>query len=187
MDTETAAPKKSRWKLQVLAGLLVLAAVTGVGVFGMAGNGNSARADSAETTPTTTTTTTTTPTVGPVPASAWQPNGFDLSQVPDFIPAMSNGKVVGFVPKSQLFPTSSALQGPPVAAPSNGATPSPTAADDAAVDASSILTVYGPDLTTIIGHMYPGEVFVPVGESPPPYTAPQGQAVTAPTSPASGN
>lgn len=123
-----------------------------------------------------------TPTAGPIPESAVNPafpNGIDLSKVPDFIPTMSNGKVVGYVSKSQLFPTSSALQGPPSAA-------SPTAADIAAVDAGSILTVYGPDLTTIIGQMYPGQIFVQTGQTPPPYTAPQGQALTAPTSPAPG-
>ena len=123
------------------------------------------------------------------PASAVNPafpNGINLSKVPDFIPTMSNGKVVGYVSKSQLFPTSSALQGPPVAASSNGATPSPTAADIAALDASSILAVYGPDLTIIIGHMYPGQNFVPTGQTPPPYTAPQGEEVTAPTVPPPG-
>jgi hypothetical protein len=130
-----------------------------------------------------------TPTAGPIPESAVNPafsNGIDLAQVPDFIPTMSNGKVVGYVSKSQLFPTSSAFQGPPVAASSNGATPSPSAADIAAVDAGSILTVYGPDLTTIIGHMYPGQIFVPTGQTPPPYTAPHGYELTAPTSPPPG-
>lgn len=122
-----------------------------------------------------------TPKAGPIPASAVNPafpDGIDLSQVPDFIPTMSNGKIVGFVPKSQLFPTA-----PPVL-PSKGAT-SPTAADIAALDASSILTVYGPDLTTVIGHMYPGQVFVPLGQTPPPYTA-TGGPVTVPTLPPPG-
>jgi hypothetical protein len=109
-----------------------------------------------------------TPEVGPIPQSAFQPNGIDLSQVPDFIPTMSNGKVVGFIPKSQIFPTSSAPQTP------------------AELDASSIHAVYGPDLTTIIGYMYPGQVFVPLGETPPPLTTPRGQAVTPPTLPPPG-
>lgn len=112
-----------------------------------------------------------TPIAGPIPESAVNPafpHGIDLSQVPDFIPTMSNGKVVGFVPKSQFFPTSSAPQTP------------------AELEASSVLTVYGPDLTTVIGHMYPGQVFVPSGETPPPLTNASGQPVTPPTLPPPG-
>jgi hypothetical protein len=123
--------------------------------------------------PTPTGSATQTPKEGPIPPSAINPaypHGIDLSQVPDFIPTMSNGKIVGYVSKYQFFPTSPP-QGPTVAAPSNGAPSGPTAAQIAALDASSILTVYGPDLTTVIGHMYPGQVFVPLGQTPPPYTA----------------
>lgn len=42
----------------------------------------------------------------------------------------------------------------------------PTAADQAAVSMRLIVPVYSLDLTTLVGHMYPGKGFVPVGESP---------------------
>jgi hypothetical protein len=38
----------------------------------------------------------------------------------------------------------------------------------AASNAKLIYTVYGPDLTTVVGHMYPGVGFVPLGVTPPP-------------------
>jgi hypothetical protein len=116
-----------------------------------------------------------TPTAGPIPNSAWQSDGkIDLSQVPDFVLALgrSGQGVVGYIPKAQLFPTSSAPRNEaasPLTGPFSGPT-SPTAADIAALYAQSILTVYGPDLTTVVGHMYPQVGFVPLGETPPPPT-----------------
>jgi hypothetical protein len=140
---------------------------------------------SAETNPGATKT----PLVGPIPESAFnneQPGGLDLSEVPDFIPALVGHQVVGFIPKAQLFPNSTPQtdQATPLApnAPYHG----PTATDIEKLYEESILTVYGPDLTTVIGHMYPNQDFVPMGETPPPYSPTQGQAVTAPTAPPPG-
>ncbi len=101
-----------------------------------------------------------TPKVGPIPQSAFLSNGIDQSQVPDFIPALSGGRVVGFIPKAQLFPSAPA---PNLGSP---------AADIAAQNAALVHTVYASDLTTVVGHWYPGVGFVPVGETPPPPTTP---------------
>jgi len=112
------------------------------------------------------TTKSNTATVGPVPSSALKPGGsVDLSQVPDFVSALSNGKVVGYIPKSELFPTRPAPK-----SSGSGSPPSPyvapTAADMAAQNAALVQTVYGPDLATVVGHMYPGAGFVPLGATP---------------------
>ena len=128
------------------------------------------------------------PTAGPIPASAVNPafpHGINLAQVPDFIPTISDGKIVGYVPKSQFFPPSATQNDQ--ATPLTPGTPyhGPTAAEIEKLDEQSISTVYGPDLTTIIGHMYPGQVFVPLDQTPPPYTA-TGGPVTVPTSPPPG-
>ena len=108
-----------------------------------------------------------TPTAGPIPESAVNP-AFPTRnrpfKVPDFIPTMSNGKVVGLRFKISAFPD--------FFCPSRAAIRRfANCGRLAAVDASSILTVYGPDLTTIIGHMYPGQIFVQTGQTPPPFTA----------------
>ena len=99
---------------------------------------------------------------------------------------MSDSKIVGYVAKSQLFPSSPTQKDQ--ATPLTPGTPyhGPTAADIEKLYEESILTVYGPDLTTVIGHMYPNQDFVPVGETPPPYSPAQGQAVTAPAVPPPG-
>ena len=73
-----------------------------------------------------------TPTAGPIPASAVNPafpDGINLAQVPDFIPTMSNGKIVGYIAKSQLFPSSPTQKNQ--ATPLTPGTPyhGPTAAD----------------------------------------------------------
>jgi hypothetical protein len=132
-----------------------------------------------------------TPLVGPIPESFFESqlesqkeghanttSSLDLSEVPDFVPYLWDGKVVGFIPKAQLFPAS-----PP---PSDQSSPVPTAADIEQLYEQSILTVYGPDLTTVVGHEYPGAGFVPLGEYPPPPSTPPGHAVTPPTLPPPG-
>jgi hypothetical protein len=107
------------------------------------------------------------PTVGPVPPSAWKSGGgIDLSQVPDFIPALSNGKVVGYISKSEMFPTQPSPQ--PSGTNSQAPYVAPTAADMAAQNAKLVYTVYGPDLVTVVGHDYPGAGFVPLGGTPQP-------------------
>lgn len=109
-----------------------------------------------------------TPTRGTVPTSALQPGGgVDLSKVPDFVSALGHdGQVVGYIPKSQLFPPSSpqSTQASPLLP--GDTYRAPTAADMAASNAKLIYTVYGPDLTTVVGHMYPGIGFVPLGQAP---------------------
>ena len=109
------------------------------------------------------------PTVGTIPDSAWGPGGqVDLSQVPDFVPALSDGRVVGYVSKTQLFPST------PVASPDRSQATTglstyhaPTATDQAAANAKLVKTVYASNLTTVVGHMYPGIGFVPDGQTPP--------------------
>ena len=107
-----------------------------------------------------------TPSVGPVPSNAFASNGrVDLSKVPDYVPDLNQqGAVIGYSPKTDLFPPTTV----PPAASQSPAEPyrAPTAADQAAVEARSIVPVYGSDLQTLVGHMYPGKGFVPLGESP---------------------
>jgi hypothetical protein len=108
--------------------------------------------------------------VGPIPPSAWEPTGgINLAEVPDFVPALSGGRVVGFIPKGQLFPQSS---GQPIyeASPLRPGEKytAPTEADMTAQNAADIKTVYGSDLTTVVGHMYPGVGYVALGRTPQP-------------------
>lgn len=121
------------------------------------------------------------PTVGTIPDSGRGPSGHvDLSQVPDFVPALSNGHVVGYVSKTHLFPTGpGASPGQANATTGLSAYRPPTAADQAAENAKLVKTVYASDLETVVGHMYPGVGFVPVGQEP--------QAPSSPPTTVSGN
>lgn len=89
------------------------------------------------------------PTKGTVPFS---PAGgrVDLSKVPDFVATApvrtANGTVIGYIPKRYLFSS-----GPPrLGQPGPG----------------QVAPVYASDLTTLIGHEYPGIGFVVLGSSP---------------------
>jgi hypothetical protein len=107
------------------------------------------------------TTAASTPTVGTIPASAIAGGTMDASQVPDFVPVMGQGgKVVGYIKKQDLL-----MQG---ASPAGiGGAAGPTAQDQANQQARATAPVYGPDLTTVVGHMYPNVGFVANGASPP--------------------
>jgi hypothetical protein len=82
-------------------------------------------------------------TKGPIPSG---PNGeLELNHAPNFISVSSGGRVVGYAPRAYLIGNSS---GP--------------------VDSElgTIAPVYGPNLTTLVGHLYPGIGFVPLGSAP---------------------
>jgi hypothetical protein len=80
-------------------------------------------------------------TKGPIPSQAIQNGAFDKALIPDFIPALDrNGQVAGYVAKDLAI------------------------ADGAPTD--SPIPVYAADLTTLVGHMYSGRGFVPLGTSP---------------------
>lgn len=84
------------------------------------------------------------PSVGRVPESAFTPNGIDIAQVPDYVPALDQqGDVAGYVRKEDILPTDTNV------APSDGPVP--------VVDRS---------LERVVGHMHPGRGFVPLGQSP---------------------
>jgi hypothetical protein len=80
---------------------------------------------------------------GPVPVSANGSLNFKLA--PDFVSVVgSHGKIVGYAPRDDVVP--------PTGDTSIRATSS-----------SVIIPVYGADLTTLVGHIYPGVGFVPLG------------------------
>jgi hypothetical protein len=68
----------------------------------------------------------------------------DLKGVPDFIAVVKNDRVVGYVPRRDLFSPHSRMIG----------------------STNPILPVYAADLKTLVGHTYPGIGFVAVGKSP---------------------
>jgi len=79
---------------------------------------------------------------GPIPTV----NGrLDVALAPDFIRVASSGLAVGYVPKRYILPS-----GP--GTPANGLV-------------GEIAPVYGPDLKTLVGHMYPGIGYVALGTS----------------------
>ena len=82
-------------------------------------------------------------TKGPVPIVNGQ---MDTSRAPDFISVVSGNKVVGYVPRRYVLP------------------PSPQSQADQLIGQAA--PVYGPDLKTLVGHMYAGVGFVPLGKSP---------------------
>ncbi|HUZ09029.1 MAG TPA: hypothetical protein VMU76_02575 [Acidimicrobiales bacterium] len=98
------------------------------------------------------------PTKGAIPASAAAHGAIDWSQAPDYVSVTSNGRIVGYVNKTALIPTP---LGQPVRgqAPSSPEVPPPLASRPQL----PIVTVYGPDLVTVVGHEYPGKGFVPLG------------------------
>jgi hypothetical protein len=160
------AEQRGNWRIQIAVGVLLFLVVLAIGIYAITHDGHPSRTAGAQTT-----TPTTTVTAGTVPQSAFTPGGgVDLSQVPDFISALGpNGQVVGYIPKSQMFPAPASPSSQANTAPSasSGPTPNPTAADMAASNAKLIYTVYGSDLKTVVGHIYPGVGFVPVGQAPP--------------------
>lgn len=85
------------------------------------------------------------PTEGTIPSTS---NGsLDLSKVPDFVSAVGRtGGIVGYIPKAYLIPGS--------------------AHQSVNSKIGSVAPVYASDLTTLVGHMYPGVGFVPLGTSP---------------------
>lgn len=106
------------------------------------------------------------PTVGPFPSNAFLPNGnVDTSRVPVWIPDLDRqGGVAGYSRTQDMYPTAN----PPPSAPPDAINSyrAPTQQDQANVNAALIIPVYGPDLQTIVGHMYPNKGFVPIGQSP---------------------
>lgn len=97
----------------------------------------------------------TSPTKGTMPA-ARSDGSVDPTQVPDFISTLDrSGHIVGYLKREALLD------------PSHDNTP---------------VTVYGDDLKTVVGHMYPGRGFVPVGQNAPtvPLLPSSTTATTAP-------
>ncbi len=77
---------------------------------------------------------------GPVPDSARLPDGeIDLSQVPDFIPALDGDRQAGWIRAADVLPPQGQAR-------------------------AEIIPVYGDDLVTVIGRMYPDAGFVPLAE-----------------------
>jgi hypothetical protein len=70
----------------------------------------------------------------------------NLKDVPDFISVSYQGKVVGYVPRADVFN----VNGPNKPVTITGA-PAP---------------VYKSNLSTLVGHLYPGIGYVPLGQSP---------------------
>lgn len=82
-------------------------------------------------------------TKGPIPDSAWQVDGtIDMSQVPDFIPATDGDGIAGWISSADALP------------------PDGTKSPDE-------IPVFADDLRTLVGHMFPGVGFVPLGADPP--------------------
>lgn len=79
-------------------------------------------------------------TKGPIPPDAIQNGVFNKALIPDFIPALDrDGQVAGYVARDLAIP-----DGAPANAP---------------------IPVFASDLTTLVGHMFPGRGFVPIGAS----------------------
>jgi hypothetical protein len=83
------------------------------------------------------------PTKGSMPYDA--PHGPSYASIPDFVSVYVNNHTTGYTPKAY------------VAAP-NGARNTPLL--------GTVAPVYASNLTTLLGHEYPGIGFVPIGESP---------------------
>jgi hypothetical protein len=109
------------------------------------------------------------PTKGPIPQAAYVANGIDAALVPDFVPVWGRDgtTVAGYIPKAYIL-------GPTL----------PTVTSSR--PEGDIAPVYADDLATLVGHMYPGRGFVPVGVDPnsiPTIPAQQGPAVLASAGP----
>lgn len=92
------------------------------------------------------------PTMGRVPNSAFSSGTLNPNVMPDFVPASNHsGKIVGYVRKTDIVPGHSS-------ASPNGLAPSPASMGP--------IPVYNKALTKIVGHMYPGVGFVPIGQNP---------------------
>ena len=85
------------------------------------------------------------PSKGPVPISS--SGSINWSKVPDFVQVVSGGKTVGYAPRGYVI----------------GNPPGSEQSSDLGTQA---VPVYASDLKTLVGHMYPGVGFVPLGESP---------------------
>lgn len=81
-------------------------------------------------------------TKGPLPTEDGQ---IDAQRIPDFLSVVAGGET-GYVPRAYIVPPSLNEPGGPLL--------------------GTIAPVYGPDLKTLIGHMYPGVGFVRLGQSP---------------------
>ncbi len=89
------------------------------------------------------------PTKGPIPLDANVKGRVDLNKVPDFVATVGKGgKVIGYVPKADLFP------------------PSTTGVHLGPQTPLVVEPVYAGDLRTLVGHLYPGVGFVPRGVKP---------------------
>ena len=116
------------------------------------------------------------PTKGTVPVSATAGGTIDWSQVPDYVSVTSNGTVVGYVKKTDLVPSAPG-QAVPGQTPSSASQPPA----DGARPQAPVVTVYGSDLVTVVGHEYPGQGFVPEGVDPA--TVPPDSVATSATAP----
>ncbi|HLG68467.1 MAG TPA: hypothetical protein VKV36_11455 [Acidimicrobiales bacterium] len=116
------------------------------------------------------------PVAGPIPPSAMSGGGIDWSQVPSFVPVTSDGTVVGYVKRADLMPVP---QGQPIPGQVPSSSEQPPAAG--AGPQAPVVTVYGQDLSTVVGHEYPGKGFVPLGVDPStvPSVAPAGSSAPA--------
>ena len=80
-------------------------------------------------------------TKGPIPDDAVRNGEFNKALIPDFIPALDrNGDVAGYVARDLVI-----SDGAPAEAP---------------------VPVFAADLKSLVGYMYPGRGFVPLGQSP---------------------
>lgn len=94
-------------------------------------------------------------TKGTIPAST--SGTIDSRKVPDFISVTAEGKTVGYAPRDYLVP-------PPGEPGQN----SPV---------GGVLPIFGADLKTLVGHMYPGIGWVPLDGSPSAGPCPQVTAI----------
>jgi hypothetical protein len=80
---------------------------------------------------------------GPLPDNAWNEDGtLNWAVIPDFISVTNGDAIGGWVRATDVLPT-------------DGSFPLP-----------DVVAVYGDDLTTLVGHMYPDVGFVPLGSDP---------------------
>jgi hypothetical protein len=87
---------------------------------------------------------TTLPTKGPVPFA--QNGSIDWRKVPDFLSVSAGGKVVGYAPRADVLPHDVSNR------PESSLT--------------MVVPVYGSNLRSLVGHLYPGIGFVLLGVAP---------------------